>query len=76
MNGKTISNNSKVTCFLNRYNARCSTYVQQLIVNKKGCRWFYDILTTANTAANTFILDHNIAPCLVSNYVLEEYFKT
>ena len=49
---KTILNHNKVSCILNRYNVTCSTYVQRLIADKKGCRRFYDIMT----AANTFIL--------------------
>ena len=51
---KTILNNNKVSCILNRYNVICSTYVQQLTADKKECSWFYDIMT----AANTFILNN------------------
>ena len=51
---KTILKNNKVSCILNRYNVTCSTYVQQLIADKKGCGRFYDIMK----AANTFILNN------------------
>ena len=40
---RTILEDNKVTCILNKYNVRCSIYMQQILADKKGCRRFYDI---------------------------------
>lgn len=44
---KTLLNDNKIVCVLNRYNVNCNVYVQQLIKEKKGCRRFYDIMIAA-----------------------------
>ena len=45
---RTVLEDNKVTCILNKYNVRCSIYMQQLMADKKGCRRFYDIMTGSN----------------------------
>ena len=45
---KNLINDNKITCRLNRYNARCNVYVKYLLNSKKGCRPFYDILALTN----------------------------
>ena len=43
-NWKTVITDNKITCMLNRYNVRCSVYVQYLLKDKKGYRRLYDVV--------------------------------
>ena len=45
---KTIINDNKIACMLNRYNVRSNVYVKYLLNRKKGCKPFYDVFALTN----------------------------
>ena len=44
---KTILDNNKTVYMTTRFNIKCNIYLQQVIKDKKGCRRFYDIMTSS-----------------------------
>lgn len=46
---KTIINENKIACMLNRYNVRSNVYVKYLLKDKKGCKPFYDVFAQTST---------------------------
>ena len=41
---KTTLNNNKNICIINNFNVKCIVYVKLVLKDKKGCRWFYDLM--------------------------------